>query len=1271
MTKVSARKYFRLLFFADFYSFFIVAFAFLSWYTVSKIFRWRSSLRTIALLCLSFALLSSAGPALGQGTDLGTIRGTVTDTTGAAIAGAKVTVTDALTGAIRETQTNSQGSYELFGLKAGKYKATFEAQGMTRSEVTNIVLNGSDIATADAVLKVGTAQETVTVMMEAPTINTEDQTISQTLTDQAVLQLPRDSRSVYSFLYLNPNITQGAADGEFKFLGAQSYGGSFSLDGQRSNGGIFGEPTASQPSLEAVGEINVLSTDFSAEYAGIANIRVNTKRGGSQYHGSVFYNNSNSALAAWTLDDKRGKADFVPTAFQDKYPNPYFNRNDVGGSFGGPVPKLGKTWFLLAYERNYNVAPTKIASNTIPHPALYTGDFSGITDSKKPVVPAGVTLTPQEIANNTVLACNDPTDPTCVPTERFITIPSRLLNPNVQALINTYFPKIGLSAPINSSNGRIVGGYQTILSGQSIQDLGTVRLDHDFSERDHVYGVYNVSSQTSATNPVVNPFTGLGLTQNDRRNHTVSLSYTHSWATRFVNELRGGFNRQGLLRHSNTTLRSFLSGIGFDDSDVAAYGDVVGQFALGTFGHPAINFSGTFQTFTNGGRNTFRPLDQNLVTFGDTFTWIVGKHDFRMGGDVVRNAAVDGFALNRGNPRGSMTYSGSGTNPFTRFLLGLPPTSVSYVLQPRPAMDVHNWEHGYFFQDTWKVSSRLTLNLGLRYELITPFVDENDLMANFDPNFVDPTSGHLGRFVIPSTKTLKYLDTRIINFGYVLADQSHLGIGRGLVRMDTTDISPRIGVAYRLGAKSVIRGGYGIYYPTSAAQGIRDPIATNPFNQGITKRGNVIPLDGWPSASQHGISPLTGGKITSGAGGTPAVNVVPFNLRQPRIHQYNATFEREIGWGNAVRFSYLGSTMHGLIAGKDLNEIAPNDIPFGTTTGDGVTACDPTNGDCDFSAADLARYRFPELGDFVLSYGNYGHAQSNAFQANLEHKYSHGLLFSLNYTYLDQKSTALDTGNSSLGGIAYNPITPDTDYGTDGFISKHRFVAYGIYELPFGKGRTFGKSMSRAADLLVGGWQTTFNMFAKTGTGFTPFWICDDCGPALPGNIAVTSLDAVGDFNAEPSYRPLVLNNGYNHKTGDQIWDPNSFGLPTVGADVFSNPQVAKRNLLWGPGTWGVNLGLHKDFRLTERLNIQFGADVDNVFNHPLFSPDSDYGGGGGPFALLGDFNIRVDPNTLKILPISPSDVTPNPDFGRLVTSFTQEGVNNRRTVRLRVRITF
>jgi hypothetical protein len=209
--------------------------------------------------------------------------------------------------------------------------------------------------------------------------------------------------------------------------------------------------------------------------------------------------------------------------------------------------------------------------------------------------------------------------------------------------------------------------------------------------------------------------------------------------------------------------------------------------------------------------------------------------------------------------------------------------------------------------------------------------------------------------------------------------------------------------------------------------------------------------------------------------------------------------------------------------------------------------------------------------------------------------------------------------------------------------------------------------MSGWANAILGGWQTSFNMFAKSGTGFTPFWLCDNCGPEVPGNIGVTSLDAVGDFNAEPSYRGLVSGN-FNQRNGNQIWNPGAFALPSVGADVFDNPQVAKRNLLHGPGTWGINLGVHKDFRFGDRLTATLGADIDNLFNHPLFSPDSDYGGGGGPFAFLGDFNVGVDPTTKQVFI---ADSTPNPDFGKLINTFTQEGVDSRRTVRLRLRITF
>jgi len=1231
----------------------------------------RNLISLLAVLILSIA--SGSSSLYAQGTDLGTIRGTVTDSGGALLPNAQVEITDLSTLTTHHATTNQHGEYEVPALPGGRYKATITAAGFRTATVNGILLSGSDAASANAVMH-ASADTTVEVTTQAPLIDTQDQALSETIGSKAIVDLPRDSRDIYSFLYINPNITQSDEPGDFKFIGAQSYGASFSVDGQRSNGGIFGQATQTEPSLEAVSDLNVLSDTFSAEYSGVANIRVTTKRGGSEYHGSVFYNNKNSALAAWTLADKDTLANFAPTAFQPVFKKPFFNITDVGASIGGPIPKLKKTWFFMAYEHNWTVEPTRVASNTVPHPSLWTGNFSLLTDTARPAIGTAV-LTPAEIAADTVTTI-DPVSGAA--TVRFNQIPTRLLNPDTQKLISLYYPKIGLSAPINPSNGRIPS-YSSSIPGRSGQDMGTMRIDHDFNDSNRVYGVYHASGQSIAVNPVVSVYTGLGLSQTDRLNNSVSLSYTHIFSQHIVNEVRGGFNKQHLFTHSNTTLQGFLSSIGFSAADITSYGAVVGPQELSTYGHMAVSFGSGFLAFSNGGRNTDRPLDQNLATFGDTLNWTLGRHNLKIGGDAVRNAAVDGFALNRGSPRGAITYSGTGPVAFSSFLQGLAPTSATIVNQPRPAMQVHNWEMGYFVQDDFRVTPRLTLNLGMRYELFTPFIDANDLLANFDPNYHNSSTGQDGRFVIPSTKTLKYLDPNIINFGYVLADQSGLGVGRGLVRTDKTNFGPRVGLAFRLTDKNVIRGGYGLYYPTSAAQGIRDPIATNPFNNARTLKNT----GGFPTPGEtSGTSPVSGGTLKA-FGNTPSANYVPVDLKNPRLQQWNATFEQQIPWQSSLRVSYIGSKQSGQIVGQDLDMIAPNDSPFGTSTdltgsgiGDGVTPCDPiNNGDCEYSVADNARIKFPALGDYVTGFGNNGHSFTTSFQAQAQRQ-ANGFIFSLAYTFLDQKSSGLDVGNTSLGGNAYNPFQPDSDYSQDGYTSRHRVVAYGVFDLPFGHGKHYLSSSSRLVDALVGGWQASTNGFWKSGTGFTPFWTCDDCDPVLPGNVASGAIDAVGDFDG-PSFRPVLTGSYKNAPSGFQ-WDANAFGLPSIGSNLFSQAGVVKRNALIGPATYGANLGLHKSFRFNERMSVQLGADIDNVFNHPMLSPDASDGGGGGTFAQLGDFNVAVDQTTPpaggqqpRLLPITPDLVNINPDFGRLYRSYSQEGIDSRRSIRLRGRFTF
>ena len=240
-------------------------------------------------------------------------------------------------------------------------------------------------------------------------------------------------------------------------------------------------------------------------------------------------------------------------------------------------------------------------------------------------------------------------------------------------------------------------------------------------------------------------------------------------------------------------LEGFLSSIGFDQNAIDAYGAVVGPNELLTHGHPVIIYGFRLTSFDKSGdRNTDRQESQYLATFGDTLTWVVKNHNLKMGADFVHNEGLDGFSGNRGDPRGTMTYNGQQRKCHSRISCWVCLRARSPTLPTtRPDMDVTNWEHGYFFQDDWKVKPNVTLNLGVRYELVSPWVDKHDIMLNFDPTFNNNT----GRFIVPSDKTLAYLDPRIpATLPTVTAAQSGLGIGRGLVRTDKNNFAPRVGV---------------------------------------------------------------------------------------------------------------------------------------------------------------------------------------------------------------------------------------------------------------------------------------------------------------------------------------------------------------------------------------------------------------------------------------------------------------------------------------------
>lgn len=1187
-------------------------------------------------LLVVLCILAGTSLLLAQGTDLGTIRGSVTDSQGAVVVGARVVITDVATGRSVERVSDAQGNYEVPNLKSGTYKVVVTMEGFNTAQIVDIALKVGATVRADAKLTPKSLTETVTVTSEAPAIQTDTPVISGTITSEVLTELPRDSRDIYQFLYLNPNITYNPDDG-FKFIGTLSYGANFTVDSQRATGAGFGQAIGGQPSLETIGEVDVLSNSFSAEYAGIANIRVTTKRGSSQYHGSLFYDNKNSALMAWHINDKINQAD------NPGYRPPRSNFTETGGSFGGPVPKLkNNTFFMFAFERRWDARPIYYRATNLPAAPIQAGDFSLINDSSKPLVPAGVTLTADEVANYTVGGKG----------ARLIKIPPRLLNPYTTALVSMYFPKTTSNpAQINPTNGRDRAfAYNT--AGLVSRPLYTARLDHDFSDRDKVYGVAVVSTQDGSFSKNTNPYPSFGTSIQDRQNETVSLSWNHMFTPTLLNEARGGLNYQDFARRGNIKSKDFLKSIGFDDAALAAYTARAGALAPEMWGTTRLDVGG-YAAFGNWGRGADRSREDKMWSVGDTLTWVKGKHSIRTGADIVHNFVLDGFSAQRGNPRGRVVY-GANLSGWAAFLMGRPPTSASVNRSLRNPMMVHNFENGFFLQDDWKISKRLTLNLGLRYELITPFIEENGEMVNFDPNYPG-ANGQKGRFVVPSEASLSKIDQRMVTWGGGAVTAKQMGLSEGLLHADTNNLAPRIGAAYRIGEKGVVRAGYGIYFPTSAAQGVRDALTSSPFNQGITFRNtSAAPLGAWPY-------PFTGG-VQGSLGSAPSANAIPFDLQQPRLQQFNLTFERELMAKTSLRVSYLGTRMNGTISGRDLNMLRPSDQPFGVTNPDDGSICDPYEFNCDLSDADQARLPFPYLGSYLASYGNTGHLRSNSLQIVAERRFSGGLMFNASYTLLDQQNDVVDA-DSSLGDPTYNPFDPKADFGPDSFVSRHRFIMYGVYELPFGQGRRFGNSMNKVLNGIFGGWQTSTNFFIKSATRFTPYWYCDNCFPAAPGNIFSEMIDAHGGF--ETSFRPIITGNP-NRKSGDTIWDASAFGPPPVGADFFSNPAVAKRNVLMGPGVWDANLAIQKSFQIRERMKLTFRGVFNNVFNHPTFAPDSVWD---TDMANIGNFSIGVDPNTGKVLPIT--DYYLNPNFGRLYQTFSHEGIADRREVRLSLRLTF
>jgi len=1110
------------------------------------------------------SIVAAVGPANAQST-LGTVRGTVTDPQGAAVRGAAVLVVDEATGVPRSIETDQEGRFEANNLRPGSYRVEVVTTSFKKFERTGLVVRTGGVAFVEAKLELGGVSETVTVSSDAVNnLVTESPAVSIAMDSQQLRDLPRNSRDMQDFLLLNPNVLGGSDD--IQFLGGRTYGVSYVQDGQASTNAIFGTVGNSAPGLDAIGEIQVLSNSYSAEYGGLAGVVVTTKRGGNSYNGSAFYDYNSDGLNALTYNQKQAGA------LRDD-PNADTHAHRWGASLGGPIAQ-NKTFFFANYEGSTQKEIYGGTRANVPTAAMRAGDFSAANFVIRDP------LTGQPFPGNV--------------------IPAGRIDPTAQRMLNFYYPLPNVGT---LSSG--MGVYQQFVPETRDRHRADLRIDHEASKNDSLFlrASYQYRNPGSISFESGNALTNLGIRDTKLTTATGVLGWTKILSPTMINEFRIGYNYDQREQQSHFLVAEANAAMGLETAPSLGPGQV---------GFPTLNFAGgsgaTRPTnVADGGRNADRTVKQNSFTIANNLSWILGGHSLKLGGLFTRNAAVDGFGKGS-NYHGQYRFNTARTgNALGDMLLGYTRDAGDYI-STRGDLDGHSYDWALFAQDDWRVNDNLTVFLGVRWELVGNWSENNGALANFIPE-------GQGYHVVPNQEILNLMPPGVIALGlYKFADQ--VGVDEHLLHTDKNNFSPRVGFAYRFGGgqNTVLRGGFGLFHPTVAIQGLRDLMATNQFRYALSYTGG-----GLAHAYSQGTT-----TIPLDFFGTDGVDP---NIKAPDIYQYNLSLEQLLPGDLGLRVSYIGSTMRKLINNRDFNTIAPST--------DFWTQEDP----------DTSRLPFPLYGFYMDNTANRGEGQLHALQLELRRRWKGGLAANVAYTLAHSDGTVPDTGFASLGPVMFDKDDIEKDRGPDPSVVKHRLLANATWDIPFGKGRKHGANMAGWADALFGGWTVSTIFQARSGNNLTPFF--SSFYTTSPWNTG-KPLDGLGTSFC-CAWRPDQVKDPNVGGSRDAFYDPTAYAQPAPG--VLGN---AKKGSLLGPGTWVVNFGIYKDIVTRGRLRLQLSAIMDNAFNHPQFYPFY-----GDAFSQVDSWVIDAEPDNGSMANLGSGSIA------------NQEGFSPGRVIRIGLRATF
>jgi hypothetical protein len=1142
-------------------------------------------------LCIA-VLLAFCGRAFAQAGATGTILGTVTDASGAIVPNVNITVTSTATSIAYKTVTSSSGDYFAPALNPGTYSVSAEAKGFQKTLASGVVLAVNQRARVDLVLKPGAVSETVDVTAQAVALDTDSAALSNLVSQQQVEELPLNGRNFMQLLLVGAGaVTVGGEQGTMRqgqgnaisVNGGRPEGNNYTLDGLVNTDAALVTP-AVVLSQDAIQEFKVSSGTYSADL-GFSATQVNivSKGGSNQLHGAAFWFDRNDAFEAKPFPTANDYISGTPTA------NPVLRQNQFGFVVGGPIyiPKLydgrNKSFFMANYE-GWRITNGYRQVTTMPNPAILTGDFSAETYK----APGGSGLPGGLLPAYGTADC------------------AKLLSLNYNCM------------PVNPYTGLPFAGNKVPSSAQT-GNVGGVAVQ---------YGFWQAPTIANQPEGAVNYIKNVGFPlhsnqqtyrgdQNLGKYGEVFFRYTDA---NYSNQ--GPYNSGDLIHGYEIYIQSQTSwtvshtlNIGPSMVNNFRFGHLSADAPQGGIAPPAaavsqLALTGTFTTFTalqetwpnvglstfasgGGSVNSYSGSDGPSWEYADSFSWIKGKHTFGFGADyrrwrLIRNLDDDfygdwGFNGNTVTTNGTSCTTPTGLcgtgNAVADMLLGFYNNVGGFVPGPlsptntagNPQDHVFNYFAPYAM-DSWKVNQKLTLDLGIRYDYrAAPYEADNHFFW-LDPN---NTQGGLC-YADPQLTTNGVAPGAGYNGGPILRY-----CGKDPGSPGKFPFAPRFGLNYRLTTKTVLRGGYGIFFDSAEGREIDDSAdiypysirnslnpTTNPAAPKLTN--NMFPA--FTTLGPFPVSTLTFIAVIQGQD--------PHN---PYVQSWTAGVQRELTRNTTIEANYIGT--HG-IHFLDRRQIAqPNSIPSdslafcqqqvnGTYINLKVAPCSNTS-----------RLPYPNFVNIYINSDWHGYSHYNAMNIKFDHR-AHNLAATAVYTWAsskDDKSAAAGVGATGAGFQGFmDNHNPNLDYGPSDFDVDQRFVASYVYDLPFGRGQKFGTSVNRAMDLLIGGWETTG--IATFQTGF-PFSIAaNDVGGAL------------GTF-----FQRGNLTQGCNiHSNLTAVLQRINFGCFTQPAlGVYGNTP---RNWLRQPGINNWDMGVAKNFHIAERVTFKLAGDFFNAWNHHQYA---------------------------------------------------------------------